>query len=401
MHSCLERTWVQLVFISLFAFQDNSWAQRTLSDPKKPAGVKAIPSTQIKPEEDKRKPIAGPREEGNAQREAPGVKPGPNERGAPKKYPIDFDKPAGVASRIRLQIAPFDDAAVKSDTTAIFGTGTQVGSALSSLLAARVRGSGAFVAMKATAVPISREQDFSTSTRVKSLTQTGIDRMSGTDYLLYADIVQFGRDYKKAGTGIGAFKGLGGLGKVGGSVNSQDKARVTIVYRLIDAMTSQVVSTGSIDGESTRKAKVSSGMYRAQAKTVRGLDLTSENFKETIIGEATYSALDRLSQAVERELAGLPRKVEGKVADAGPGSVILNIGANEGVNAGDRFEILRIVRELRDPLTAESLDRETEKVGEIVVNEARPRIAIGSLTDGSQPSSVAEWTGYVARRINK
>ena len=401
MRSYLQRTWVQLLSIPLIAFNGNLWAQRTLSDSKKPAGVKTTPSTQIKPEEDKRKPVAGPREEGNAQREAPGVKSGPNEKGTPKKYPIDFDKPAGVASRIRLQIAPFDDAAVKSDTAAIFGTGIQVGSALSYLLAARVRGSGTFVTMKATAVPISGERDFSNSTRVKSLTPASIDRSLGNDYLLYGDIVQFGGGDKKPGSGIGTFKNLGGLGKVGSSVNSQEKARVTIKYRLIDAMTSQVVSTGSIDGESTRKAKVSSGMYRAQGKTVQGLDLTSENFKETIIGEATYSALDRLSQAVARELAELPRKVEGKVADAGPGSIILNIGANDGVNAGDRFEILRIVREVKDPLTAEPLDRETEKVGEIVVNEARPRIAIGSLTDGSQPSSVAEWTGYVARRINK
>ncbi len=67
-------------------------------------------------------------------------------------------------------------------------------------------------------------------------------------------------------------------------------------------------------------------------------------------------------------------------------------GANDGVNAGEVFEIHEVLREVKDPTTKEVLDRITKKVGEMTVVTVRDKIATGTYV--GSPAKI----GFVARK---
>ena len=70
---------------------------------------------------------------------------------------------------------------------------------------------------------------------------------------------------------------------------------------------------------------------------------------------------------------------------------------------GDRFEILQINGEIKDPTTKEVIDLDAVKIGEFVADTVREKTATGAY--GGQPLSAtyiaAPGKGYVARLITK
>ena len=127
--------------------------------------------------------------------------------------------------------------------------------------------------------------------------------------------------------------------------------------------------------------------------------MTSANFGETIIGEATMAAVEELAkQLSEQESKIQPRnmEVETRVAEVNAPNLYLSAGSTDGVQKCDRFEISRILREVKDPGTKEVIDVVTEPVGEMVVTEVRDRIAIGTFAGTGMPQ-----TGFVARKKGK
>ena len=80
-----------------------------------------------------------------------------------------------------------------------------------------------------------------------------------------------------------------------------------------------------------------------------------------------------------------PRAIEGRLAAIGTGgtTATLAFGSLEGVLRGDRYEILQITGEIRDPVTKEVIDVEATKIGELVVDNLRDRTATGAY--GGQP----------------
>jgi hypothetical protein len=123
--------------------------------------------------------------------------------------------------------------------------------------------------------------------------------------------------------------------------------------------------------------------------------MTSSNFAETIIGEATQDCVNKLADILKDQTSSMKkavRPVEGRVADAAGGTLVLNVGANDGVNVGETFEILRILREVKDPVTKETLDVVTEKTGEMTIVTVRDKISTGSYS--GTPAEV----GFMARK---
>jgi len=133
--------------------------------------------------------------------------------------------------------------------------------------------------------------------------------------------------------------------------------------------------------------------------------MTSSNFQHTIIGEATQNAVLKIAEYLETRIPQLPpkpRDIEGRIASAGTG-VILNVGSNDGVLRGDRFEILQINGEIKDPTTKEVIDLDAVKIGEFVADIVREKTVAGAY--GGQPLSAtyiaAPGKGYVARLVTK
>src|SRR5581483_3044264 len=112
------------------------------------------------------------------------------------------------------------------------------------------------------------------------------------------------------------------------------------------------------------------------------------NFEATIIGEATSDAVDKVVEFLDERIPKLPlrnRSIEGRVAKVSGNSIILGIGANDGVQAGDHFEVYKILGEIVDPVSKDVLDVQTAKVGEFVATEVREKIASGAYS--GQPLS--------------
>jgi hypothetical protein len=84
------------------------------------------------------------------------------------------------------------------------------------------------------------------------------------------------------------------------------------------------------------------------------------------------------------------------------GGAVLTVGSQDGVMRGDRFEILKINGEIKDPTTKEVIDLDAVKIGEFVADGVREKTATGAY--GGQPLSSSYATtgkGYAARLMTK
>ena len=143
-----------------------------------------------------------------------------------------------------------------------------------------------------------KEQDFAAGDRVKQGTGAHVGQIKGADLTLLGDIVVFGRDDRKVSGGVGAIVPAAG-GIIGGS-KSDNKAVVVLDYRIVDVETSEVVATGEARGESKRTSKGFGAALLAGGVFAGGaVNMTSSNFGETIIGEATMDAVNKLAEQVK------------------------------------------------------------------------------------------------------
>jgi curli biogenesis system outer membrane secretion channel CsgG len=304
--------------------------------------------------------------------------------------------PTAQADKKRVIVDEFDYSTVKTAVQSVFNTQQDIGKGIRAMLVTRLAQANKVVVVeRAKIANITKEQDFNASNRVKQGTGARIGQISGADAMLSGDIVVFGRDDKKRSVKGGGLIG-GVIGGIAASKN-EDKAVVVIDYRLIDAETSEIIATGEARGESSRKGNALGAIGGAIGKGVAGVqvDMTSSNFAQTIIGEATQDCVNKLAEILLEQTSNMKksvRPVEGRVADVSGKALTLNVGSNDGVNVGDVFEVLNIVREVKDPVTKEVLDVVPEKTGEMTITSVREKIATGNY------SGSAAKVGYMARK---
>lgn len=329
--------------------------------------------------------------------------PPPPAAAAPASEPPAAAAPAAAptaattqAQKKRVMVDEFDYSTVKSSVQAVFNTQADIGKGIRAMLVKRMADANNVVIVeRAKMDTLIKEQDFNAGNRVKKGSGARVGNISGADALLTGDIVIFGRDDKKTNVGAGGFA----RGPFAGIhiKKEEDKAVVAIDYRLVDAETSEVIATGEARGESIRKSSGFGGMAGVfgSGGGGGGIDMTSSNFGQTIIGEATQDCVNKLADILKEQTATMKktvREVEGRVADVSGNTLVLNVGSADGVNVGETFEILRIVREVKDPVTKETLDVVTEKSGEMTITSVRDKIATGNYT-GTKPA-----VGYMARK---
>jgi hypothetical protein len=118
----------------------------------------------------------------------------------------------------------------------------------------------------------------------------------------------------------------------------------------------------------------------------------SSNFASTILGEATTKAVADLAGQMDQNAGKLPTtkiSVQGLVADATGGTLVLNVGSKAGVKVGDRLEIRRKLKEVKDPSTGRVIRSIEDKVGQVVITEVDEQSAVGTYT-GSTPAKVGD-----------
>ena len=279
-----------------------------------------------------------------------------------------------------LAISEFDYGAVKTQIQAIFGTDVDLGKGIMALLTKQLQQDGKYrIVERAKIDEITKELNKGQSSGVKQGTGGKLGKLIGADAILMGTIVTFGRDDKKKTTnyGAGMIPLVGGL-SVGKTTN---KAVVAIAYRLVDTETGEIIDTAQERGESSRESK-SFGIAAAGPKGGAGFgtDMTSSNFAETIIGEATINCIKALAEKMSQQQAKVKMRrieVEGRVAEVASKNLYITASGSDGVNKCDRFEISKIIKEVKDPQTKEVIDLVVEKVGEMVVTEVRDHMSVG------------------------
>ena len=291
----------------------------------------------------------------------------------------------------RVAVMDFDYATVQSGVAAIFGTNVDVGKGIADILVNNLVKSGTYSVIERKALDkILAEQNFSNSDRADPNSAAKLARILGVDAMIIGSITQFGRDDKNTnvgGAGFGRVFGLGGVSK------KEAKAVVGINARVINTETAEILAVAEGKGESTRGGTSLIGAGGGWGGAGAGaFDMSSSNFANTILGEAVHKAVDSVSQQLDQEAEKLPThvvKVEGLVADATGGTLILNVGSKAGVKVGDQLEVRRVTREVKDPSTGKVLRRIADKIGMVTITEVDESSAVGTYS-GSGPAKVGD-----------
>jgi curli biogenesis system outer membrane secretion channel CsgG len=295
----------------------------------------------------------------------------------------------------RVAVMNFDYATVQSGVQAYFGSNQDIGKGIADLMVDKLVGAGVYSVIERKALDkIIAEQNFSNSDRANPATAAKIAQILGVDAIIIGSITQFGRDDKNTKIDGGALGGL--TGRFGGLGVKQSKSTAVcaITARMINTSTAEILASVSERGEATRSGTGLAGAGGNWNNLAAGaLDMTSSNFANTIIGEAVTKSVTSVATQLNSKAASLPTvvvQIDGLVADVSPdGTVIINVGSKAGVKKGDRLEIKRKVREVRDPSTGKILRRVEDQVGQIEITEVDEGSAVGKFT-GPAPAKVGD-----------
>jgi len=286
----------------------------------------------------------------------------------------------------RVAVMDFDYGTVMSSTTAMFGSNVDVGKGITNLLITDLVKAGTFSVIERQALDkIMTEQNFSNSNRADPTSAARLGKLLGVDAIIVGTITQFGNETKTHNVG-GSGGNFGGFG-IGGIGHSNSKANVGITARIINVDTGEIMAVAEGAGTSARSSTSLLGGGSHNWNSGNGnVDFGSSNFQETIVGEATKAAVDKLSTDIQ---ANAPKvgvrsvSVDGLVAAVDGGQIVLNVGKRAGVNVGDQLQVVRVTKEIKDPATGQVIRRLTSTIGIVKATDVDDSSAVCSVVSGS------------------
>jgi curli biogenesis system outer membrane secretion channel CsgG len=300
---------------------------------------------------------------------------------------------AAAQQKKRVAVINFDYATVRSSVAAIWGTDQDIGKGIADLIVEKLVATGKYSVIERKALDkVLTEQNFSNSDRADVNSAAKIGRVLGVDAIIAGSITQFGRDDQSREFGGGALSRISGRFGVGGVKRTEAKAVVGISARMVNTDTAEIVAAAKGVGESTRKGTALLGAGGGSVVGGGRADMTSKNFANTILGEAVNAAVDQLCLQLDQQSGRLVARavvIDGVVADSTGGTVVLNVGSRKGLKVGDRLEVRRKIRDVRDPATGKILRSIADRVGEVVVTEVDEQSAVGRYT-GTVPAKVGD-----------
>lgn len=291
----------------------------------------------------------------------------------------------------RVAIMNFDYATVQSSVSAIFGTNQDVGKGIADLLVDKLVNDGTYSVIERKALDkIIAEQNFSNSDRADPSSAAKIGKILGVDAIIIGSITQFGRDDKKTSVGGAGLGGVTGRFGLGGVAKKDSKAVVAITARMINTDTGEILASATGTGESSRSGTSLIGAGGSNtALGAGGLDMSSSNFANSILGEAVRSSVNSVAQQLESKAGAMPVKtvaIDGMVADAsGDGTLILNVGSTAGVKVGDRLAVKRVGRKITDPATGKVLRQVEDAIGQVTITEVDAGSSVGKFSGTGTP----------------
>ena len=297
----------------------------------------------------------------------------------------------------RVAVMDFEYGTVRSAVAAVFGTDQDVGKGISDMLVQRLVQEGKYSVIERKALDkILAEQNFSNSDRADSSTAAKIGKILGVDAIIIGSITQFGRDDKNTTVGGGGLGGITGRFGVGGVQKREAKAVCNVTARLIDTTTGEILAAVTGSGQSKRGGTSLVGAGGSAYGAGGGaFDMSSKNFAETLLGEAVGQSVASTATQLDDASGKLPTvkvEVSGLVADVSGNTLIINVGSKSGLRVGDKLEVSRAARTIKDPATGKVLKTVTNKIGDATVTE----VDADSATASFNGSAVAK-VGDIAR----
>ena len=294
----------------------------------------------------------------------------------------------------RVAVMNFDYATVRDISSSIFGTDVDIGKGITDLLVEKLVNGGVVSVIERQALDtIIAEQNMANSDRFDSNSAAKLGRILGVDAIITGSITQFGRDDQSTNIGGGAVGGVTRRFGLGGIGRRKAKAVVGITARIVNVDTAEILTVATGKGESKRSGTSIFGAGGSSGGAGGGmLDMKSSNFASTLIGEAVNQAVESVATQLQEKADNLPARVvqiDGLVADATGGVLIMNVGSKAGVKVGDRLKVARIGREIRDPATQKVIRRIEESLGEVEITEVDELSSVGRFI-GSTPAKVGD-----------
>jgi len=287
----------------------------------------------------------------------------------------------------RVAVMDFNYGTVQSSVAAIFGSDQDVGKGIVDLLIDRLVNDGTYRVIERQALDkIMAEQNFSNSNRADPNSAAKIGKLLGVDTIIVGDITQFGRDDHNTNVGgMGSTLGKYGLGGVG---LRKSKAVVAVTARMVDVNTGEILASVSGTGESARSGtNLLGGGGSGWSSGAGHLDMGSSNFGQTILGEAVKQAVTQLATGLEGDApklgvaaAPVAVPVSGLVADASSSDIIINVGSSAGVHVGDKLDVTRVTRVIKDPATGKPLRSIETKLGQLTITSVDSGSAVGTFS---------------------
>lgn len=300
------------------------------------------------------------------------------------------DRPVSAQSaparKARIAVMDFDYATVQSYSSAMFGSNIDVGKGVADLLIANLVKNGSYSIIERQALDkIMAEQNFNNSQRADPTSAAKLGKLLGVDAILVGSVTQFGNETKKQNVGGGG-GGWGGYG-LGGIGHSKSNANVGLTARLVNVDTGEILAIAEGAGTSSRSStSLLGGGGNWHGWGNGNVDFGSSDFEQTIIGEATKQAVDKLTADVVADAPKVSVRtivIEGMVAAVDGGQIVLNVGKKAGVKVGDQLEVVRVTKEIKDPATGEVIRRLTSSVGMIRATDVDDASAVCTAVSGS------------------
>jgi curli biogenesis system outer membrane secretion channel CsgG len=266
----------------------------------------------------------------------------------------------------RLAVFDFDNAAVQGGIRSPFiETNTpDLGKAAANLLITKLVQDGSVSVIERNAIgKLLTEQNFSNTDRTDPVTAAKLGRILGVDAIILGTITRYDYADKTTG-GVGGAR-FGGFGGSSMKTKHDISAKVQINTRLISPDTAEVLAVSQGAGEVNRKGVKVDIRDMSQASMMTG---TANN---PLMNDCMDSAIALLGAQLKEAFPKLPTRlpmIDGLVADASEsGQLVLNVGAHDGVKLGDRLQVWRGGKEIRDPVNGKLLMRDVKLLGEAVV----------------------------------
>ncbi len=264
-----------------------------------------------------------------------------------------------TASRVDAQKVRVAVLALDNNSTWSYW-GAHLGEAASDELTTQLVKSGQFSVIERRQIDaILAEQGFGQSGRVNPATAAAIGEVLGVQIVFMGSITQFSIETKKAG--------IGGIGA------SFTEAESMLDIRAVNTSTAEIMSVAEGQGK----------------KRLGGININNVSFQQNFDAGLAQEALRPAIEDVVKELvkqvddfaAVAPVAARATIVGVREGSIYIDRGENFGVQPGQRFDVYRVVDEIRDA-NGNLLDRVTEKVGVIECARVLSQSAVCSIVEG-------------------